>query len=253
MSWIQTPFQTQCVSIQAQSFNPHFAFSPRLCGRGCKGFCQWYCGAGYTRVQVLQLCCHSEEIWKHTVSLVPNLSALLHQSLKIHSDTEHSISWQPWWKCITMHEQMRDQGSVCKLWCMVVLNAPLAFSLHILLPSRGNCLGFLFINQKVKVDLASFFPPIFFFFFSVLSHRAMCDERALLMWSCRDPFLCQQHRFLHRTLSDEFACFGFSLCVLIYVIQPNYMCESIFLSLFTCFCVLGACHVWPVLGDASGM
>lgn len=134
---------------------------------------------------------------------------------------EHSIIWQPWCKCITVHEQMRDQGSVCKLWCMVVLNAPLAFSLLLLLPSRGNCLSFLFINQKKKVDPGCFFPS---FFSAFLSHRGTCDERALLMWSCRDPFHCQQHRFLCRTLSYEFACFRCCLCVLLCVHALPWLC-----------------------------
>lgn len=65
-----------------------------------------------------------------------NPSVLLCHSLKIHSDTEHSIRRQPWCKRIAVHEQMRDQGSVCKLWCMVVWNAPLAFSLSFITKPR---------------------------------------------------------------------------------------------------------------------
>lgn len=100
-----------------------------------------------------------------------NPSVLLCHSPKIHSDSEHSISWQPWCKCITVHEQMKDQGSVCKLWYMVALNAPLAFSLLRLLPRQGNCLRFLFINQKMEVNLAISPSSLFFLFISFMPRK----------------------------------------------------------------------------------
>lgn len=62
-------------------------------------------------------------------------------------------------------------------------------------------------------------------FSSFLSHGGICDERALLMWSCRNPFQCQLHRFLCRTASDEFACFKKKICSL----QPfvcAYACQN---------------------------
>lgn len=75
--------------------------------------------------------------------------------------------------------------------------------------------------KKRKSILAVFSPS---FFSAFLSHRGTCDERALLMWSCRDPFHCQQHRFLCRTLSDEFACFRCCLCVLLCVHPLPWLC-----------------------------
>lgn len=112
--------------------------------------------------------------------------------------------------------------------------------------------------KKWKSILPGFFPPHFFAAF--LSHRGMCDERALLMWSCRDPFHCQQHRFFCRTLSDEFACFRFCLCVLlcvcVCVCSSLIMCVKVFpyrCRLFVHISVFaGACHVSAVRGDASG-
>lgn len=157
-----------CYCEKVCIFHSNTPFSFRFCSCVYRGFRQWDRGAGHEGVQVLQLCCYNEKICKHTVSQTLNLSVLLCHSLKIHSDSEHSINWQPWCKCITVHEQMRDQGCVCKLWCMVVLNAPLAFSLLLLLPSPGNCLSFLFINQKMKVDLAIFLPLLIFFFISFM-------------------------------------------------------------------------------------
>lgn len=56
----------------------------------------------------------------------------------------------------------------CKLWCMVVWNAPLAFSPRCLLLRRGNCLSFLFINQKMEVNLTVPPPSLFFFFISFM-------------------------------------------------------------------------------------
>lgn len=103
-------------------------------------------------------------------------------------------------------------------------------------------------------SISPFFPPPYFFS-SFLSCRGMCDERALLMWSCRDPFRCQQHGFLWRTLFDEFACFKFCLCVCAFTCVCSYLILCVkALSYLWCFCVCfsGVCHVWPVHGVASG-
>lgn len=96
--------------------------------------------------------------------------------------------------------------------------------------------------KKWKSILAVFFPS---FFSAFLSHRGTCDERALLMWSCRDPFHCQQHRFLCRTLSDEFACFRCCLCVLLCACSTLIAHVKVFpypsWSIFLCFQVHVMC------------
>lgn len=49
------------------------------------------------------------------------------------------------------------------------------------------------------------------------------------MWSCRDPFRCQQHGFLCWTLFDEFACFKILfVCAFMCVWLPNCMCVKAF-------------------------
>lgn len=207
-------------TCQCSTFSVSLCSALRLCCRGHQDFRQRDGGAGHAGVQVLQLCCHSEKIRKHTVSHTLNLSVLLCHSLKIPSDTEHSINRQPWCKCITVHEQMRDQGSVCKLWCMAVLNAPLAFSLLLLLPWWGNCLGFLFINQKMKVDLAIFFPSPSLFLFLHFFHAEECVMNELCLCEvaeihfivssmdfCAGRSLMSLHVFLN------FVCAWFCLCV----------------------------------------
>lgn len=87
-------------------------------------------------------------------------------------------------------------------------------------------------------------------FSSFLSHGGICDERALLMWSCRNPFQCQLHRFLCRTASDEFACFKkkFVLYSLLFVHMLVRILWHLILP-----CLLGAWHAWEVHGAASGI
>ena len=124
-------------------------------------------------------------------------------------------------------------------------------------PSQGNCLSFLFINQKMKVDLAISSPPLLIFLSSFLSCQGMCDERALPVWSCRDPFCCQQHGFLCRTLFDEFACFKIlfvCVCVcgcLLYLCKKHVRIFGVYVHIFPRV-FSGACHVWRVPGAASG-
>ncbi len=172
-----------------------------------------------------------------------NLSVLLCHSLKIHSDTEHSINWQPWRKSITVHEQMRDQGSVYKLWCMVVLNAPLAFSLLRLLPSRGNCLSFFFINQKMKVNLT--IPPLLIFFFISFMPRNVWWTSFAYVKLQRSISLSAPWNFVPDALwwvcmFLDFVCVCFYECVCVPL--PNYACESIFLPLeFVFLCVFFRC------------
>lgn len=101
---------------------------------------------------------------------------------------------------------------------MVVLNAPLAFSLLRLLPSRGNCLSFLFINQKMKVNLAIFPPSLFFLYFF---HAEQCVMNELC--------LCEVAE-IHFVVSNMDFCAGrplmslhvlrFCLCVLLCVCAP---------------------------------
>lgn len=126
---------------------------------------------------------------------------------------------------------------------MVVLNASLAFSLLLLLPSRGNCLSFLFINQKMKVDPGCFFSPHFFLHFFHTEERVM-----------NELCLCEVAE-IHFIVSNIDFCAGRSLmslhvldvvCVCFYVcmLYPDCACESISLSKLVHISVFsGACHV----------
>lgn len=84
----------------------------------------------------------------------------------------------------------------CKLWCMVMLNAPLAFYILLLLTSWGNCLRFLFINQKMRVDPAIFFPLPYFFpnFFHakecVMNELCLCEVAEIHFLVSNMDFLC---------------------------------------------------------------
>lgn len=73
-----------------------------------------------------------------------SVSSALSLSPKSAGDSEHSAGWQPWCECIAARHQMRDQGSVCKLWCMLVCSATPCIFLppRCLLRRRGNCLSF---------------------------------------------------------------------------------------------------------------
>lgn len=89
---------------------------------------------------------------------------------------------------------------------MVVWNAPLAFSPRCLLLRRGNCLSFLFINQKMEVNLTVFSPLLIFFlhFFHakecVMNELCLCEVAEIHLAVSNIDFLC-------RTLFDEFASF----------------------------------------------
>lgn len=161
-------------------FSPCFCCVLRLCGCGDQTFCQRVCGTGHTRVQLLQLCSHSEEIWKHTVSQKLTLSLRLCHSLKARGDSEHSVSCQSWCKCITLHEQMSDQGSVCKLrWLWSFGLHLLHFPLLCLLPRWGNCLSFLFINQKKWKSISPFSPTPYFFIHFFHAKEFLINELSL--------------------------------------------------------------------------
>lgn len=161
-------------------FSPFFCCVLRLCGCGDQTFCQRVCGTGHTRVQLLQLCSHSEEIWKHTVSQRLTLSLRLCHSLKARGDSEHSVSCQSWCKCITLHEQMSDQGSVCKLrWLWSFGLHLLHFPLLCLLPRWGNCLSFLFINQKKWKSISPFSPTPYFFIHFFHAKEFLINELSL--------------------------------------------------------------------------
>lgn len=120
---------------------------------------------------------------------------------------------------------------------MVVLNAPLAFSLLFLLPSSGNCLSFLFINQKMKVDLTIFFSPPYFFLH--LFHAEECVMNELCLCEVVEiHFVVSSMDFCVGRSLMSLHVFSFCLCVLLCVCEllPNYVWESIFSSL--CVCVL---------------
>lgn len=131
-----------------------------------------------------------------------SVSSALSLSTKSAGDGEHSAGWQPWCECIAACHQMRDQDSFCKLWCMPVWVQPLAFFSPCTVYYSAEEIAWvsLFINQKTEVNLMFFSRPSLspppFFPHKFLSCQGTCDERVLLMWSCRDPFGCQQLIYL---------------------------------------------------------
>lgn len=128
----------------------------------------------------------------------------------------------------------------------------LHFSLLCLLPRWENCIGFFFINQKMKVNLATspsllIFPPSFLLF------QGICDERALLMWSCRDLFCCQQHGFLYQMHFDEFAFFVCLFVFALHVVLPQYVCEKYFLYLWhSCVYICVCCRCMACVASSWG-
>lgn len=141
---------------------------------------------------------------------------------------------------------MRDQGSVCKLWCMVVLNAPLAFSLFRLLPSRGNCLSFLFINQKMKVNLAIFpspffSPPSFHARECVMNELCLCEVAEIhFVVSNMDFYTGRSLMSLHVfkiLFVRAFMCVCSCLIMCVKVFSCLCVCVWVHLSVFLCVCV----------------
>lgn len=90
-------------------------------------------------------CAATVKKWENTpwvLHLIRRLGSVTQP--KSADDSEHSAGWQPWCECIAACHQMRDQGSVCKLWCMLVCSATPCIFLppRCLLRRRGNCLSF---------------------------------------------------------------------------------------------------------------